>query len=80
MKRVKIRSPIWKDRSIGVAEYHFKSIFDAIEIEITYENKQGDRIYPAVYVLSWDEANIYPTQTVRGTLLRIIPISELREK
>ena len=80
MKRVKIRSPIWKDRSIGVAEYHFKSIFDAIEIEITYENKQGDRIYPAVYVLSWDEVRSHPVQTVKGTALRIIPISVLKEK
>ena len=79
MKRVKIRSPIWKDRRIGIAEFHFDNS-DPIEIEIIYKNKQGERIYPAVYVLSWDEANRYPTQTVRGTLLRIIPISELKEK
>lgn len=79
MKRVKIREPIWKDRSIGVAEYHFDSS-DPIEIEITYKNKQGERIYPAVYILYWDQVSEYPAQTVKGTKLRIIPISDLKEK
>lgn len=79
MKRVKIKSPIWKDRSIGIAEYHFNNS-DPIEVEITYKNKQGERIYPGVYVLSWDQASVYPTQVVKGTVLRIIPISVLREK
>ena len=79
MKRVKIRSPIWKNRSIGVAEHHFNDS-DPIEIEITYKNKQGKRIYPDVYWLSWDQAGVYPTQVVKGTVLRIIPISALKEK
>ena len=83
MKRVKIREPIWKDRSIGVAEYHFdnyEGITEILEIEITYKNKQGERIYLAVYILSWDQASRYPVQTVKGTRLRIIPINELKEK
>lgn len=76
MKRIKIRTPIWKTRSIGVAEYHF-SFNNIIEIEITYKNKQGEKIYPDIYVLSWDKASQYPIQIVKGTRLRIIPISDL---
>lgn len=79
MKRVKIRSPIWKDRSIGVAEYHF-GFFDPIEVEITYKTKDGKRLYPGVYILSWEEAYKHPVQIVKGNRLRIIPINELKEK
>ena len=77
MKRIKIRTPIWKSRSIGIAEYHF-SFNNVIEVEITYKNKNGVKIYPDIYVLSWGKASQYPVQIVKGTQLRIVPINELK--
>ena len=77
MKRVKIREPIWKDRSIGIAEFHFDD-YKVIEVEIIYKKKDGKKLYPGVYVLSWAQASAYPIQYRGGYPLRLIPISSLR--
>ncbi len=76
---IKIKYPIWKTRSVGIAEHTLGR--DGIDIEILYEDKQGNRIYPHVYHIS--RANIikYPVQILRGFIkLRIVPIDRLEVK
>ena len=44
--KLKIREPIWLSKSIGIAS---KRAFADLEIEITYKDKAGNRVYPATY-------------------------------
>ena len=77
MEVIKIREPIWKTRSIGIAEYHFNNN-EKIKVDIVYRNKKGYRIYPKSFIVSkWKILN-YPFQYVGGVKLRIIPIEELQ--
>ena len=75
MRKIKIEYPIWKTRSIGIAEY---KITDDLLIEILYRDKSGQRLYPHKYRLLRSKALCYPKQVVKnGVILRIVPISEL---
>ena len=42
---VKIKFPIWKTRSVGVAAYKIRDNRE-LEVEITYKDKSGERLYP----------------------------------
>ena len=70
----KIRTPIWKTRSVGLAEY---KLADINYVEILYKDKQGQRVYPNKYKISREEILKYPKQFV-GVDLRIIPIKDLK--
>jgi hypothetical protein len=75
MRKITIISPIWKTRSIGIADY---KITDDIEIEILYRYRTGERVYPGIFFISKDKARSFPIQTLPGGVrLRIIPITEL---
>ncbi len=75
---IKIKAPIWKTRSIGIADYKLCSGVNEIRIE--YRDKSGDRIYPYDYVITGTRARTYPIQNVKGVVLRIIPIADLEMK
>jgi len=75
MIRIQIREPIWKTRSIGLAEDRLTNI---TEVEITYKNRFGERIYANLYCISKSQAMKYPIQKVKGVKLRIIPIADLQ--
>lgn len=70
---IKIRVPIWKTRSVGVAHYRVK---DDIEIEIEYKRPNGEKLYPDKYFMKKEDALCYPMQLVKGFLLHIIPIDD----
>ena len=74
MTRIQIREPIWKTRSIGIAEHKIR---DVIEVEILYQNQFGERLWPDVYYINRNQALQYPVQDWRGIRLRIIPIADL---
>jgi hypothetical protein len=77
MKEITIHSPIWKSRSVGIAEYQ---ITEDLCIEIDYRKKDGTWLYPKRFTIEKERALTYPTQIVRGgVVLRIIPISDLKE-
>lgn len=78
MDTVKIKYPIWKTRSIGIADFklHGQGV---VHIEILYKDKQGNRIYPYIYQIPVYQAVRYPTQEVNGGVtLHIIPIEDLQ--
>lgn len=71
---IKIKEPIWKNRSVGIAES--KMLDEVIEVEILYKDKTGNRLYPGIYKMNWAKAMTYPKQVIRGVNLRIIPIKD----
>jgi len=74
MRRIKIRTPIWNGRKVGVAE---SKITDDLLIDIIYKVTGGERLYPDTYLLRKGKSYFYPIQVVKGVPLRIIPISSL---
>ena len=69
-----INTPIWKTKSIGIAEQRLK---DDLLVEIKYKQSNGKRLYPHTYIVRKDFIDNYGRQEVKGNNLIIIPISEL---
>jgi len=72
-KTFKIRTPIWKTMSVGLAEY---KLADMNYVEIIYRANSGRKLFPDKYRISKEKVLKYPTQFV-GVNLRIIPIEDL---
>lgn len=75
MTKITIREPIWKSRSIGIAEDKMTSRL--LAIEITYITKDGKRLYPNILYIDREKASKYPIQLWKGYKLYIIPIADL---
>ena len=75
-KRLTIHTPIWKTKSIGIAEYRLNT---DIILDISYKNSKGDKMFPGFFYVDKEEAKSYPLQRVGSTNLRIIPIKNLKE-
>ena len=76
---ISIREPIWKTRSVGIAEHHLLA-HKQIRIEILYKDTLGKRLFPYIYCIESNKALGYPVQVRRGVRLRIVPIGELTVK
>ena len=48
MNRYEIKDPVWKDNSIGIAEFRLKN---DLLIDITYKNKNNERVFPNTYII-----------------------------
>ena len=75
---IKIRTPIWKTMSIGIAEDKMTS--DSVEVQITYKTKDKKRMYPDTYTIPRIVVMQLPIQMIKGHKVHIIPISMLRSK
>lgn len=76
----KIKEPIWSSKSIGLLKSRvdtYPDYFD-IYIEITYQNKQGNRTYPDKYYLQAKDIKKYPIYTKNKNSFYIIPIKDLK--
>jgi hypothetical protein len=73
MTNLKIRTPIWSSRSIGIAESKVIGTGD-IRVEILYEDRDGERVYPDIYVMSKDRVRKYTYRYIGKTKLYIIPV------
>jgi hypothetical protein len=71
---IHIREPKWKDRSVGLAESKLEPL---TEVSIDYKNIAGEKVFPHLYGIEKERALTYPSQIIKGTRLRLIPISEL---
>ena len=74
MNRYEIKEPIWKTRSIGIAEHRLNN---DLLVDIIYRNKDGQRVYPDTYIVREGKALNYPSQNIKGNKVYWIPISEL---
>ncbi len=76
IKLESIKEPYWKYKALGIADH---KITDDFEIECVWKKKDGSRLYPNPFRCSKNKAKLAITQTVKGVLLRIIPISQMEE-
>ena len=74
MDKYKIKTPIWKTKSIGIAEQRLNN---DLLVEIEYKQTNGDRLNPDTYIVRKNTIDNYHRQIVKGNNLVIIPISEL---
>ena len=75
MKKYTIKSPIWKTKSIGIADYR---LTDDLLVDISYKDKSGNVLFPGEFLVKKDIAKNYPIQKIKGNLnLHIIPINDL---
>ena len=72
--KLKIREPIWITKSIGIAS---KRAFADLEIEITYKDKAGNRVYPATYKITKEKIITYPCRYIGKNRIHIVPIKDL---
>ena len=70
-----IETPWWDGEKVGIAERRLVS-GATMEIEISYEDKHGNREYPHRYRMACSKMKKYPTYRRKGTLLHIIPIAD----
>lgn len=77
IKTIEIQVPIWSSKSIGI-NISDCNPDDYINIDIIYENKQGIRLYPNTYQIKASEAYKYPQQKLKGAIVHIIPINNLK--
>jgi hypothetical protein len=73
--KVIINQPIWKKpESVGIKK---SIIIEDIEVEISYKDKNGNKIFPHIYQMTKVKALIYPTKIFGNTPeLVIIPIQD----
>lgn len=84
--RVKINEPIWNGEKVGIK----KSLLSGegtLEVEVLYKDKNGNRVFPHLYTMTFEKASFYPTHPADGRkpALVYIPIdafdaSEIVEK
>lgn len=73
--KIVIRSPRWKERTIGIATFRVK---EHNEIEIEAKDKKGDRYYPGTYYMSGEDIRSHKVQHLKsGIDLHLVPIKEL---
>jgi len=76
MKILRIKSPIFATRSIGISQEELTEEY--IYIDIIYKKKDGKRLYPNRYRMKSTIVPIFPVQTVRGGVkLHIVPIKAM---
>lgn len=74
MQYFDIKVPIWASRAVGLAEY---KISNHNKIDITYKNKDGERVYPQTLYVSGQDARKYPLKKYGHLEVREIPIVSL---
>lgn len=70
-----INKPVWNTQSVGVATKRLVS-GTTMEIDIDYKDASGQLVYPYKYRMACSKMKQYPTQSVKGTVLHIIPIAD----
>lgn len=77
MKTIQIKTPIWSSRSVGLNVQGLKPE-EKVIVEITYEKKDGTRLYPDSFEILVEKVLEYQKQTVsRGIVVYLVPISAL---
>ena len=72
---INIKSPIWSSQSVGISKYKVKP--GTNEVQITYRDIEGRRIYPNVFSIDSIKIRKCPIQMVKSVPLYIVPIKEM---
>lgn len=74
---IKIKEPIWWNRSVGLDE---KKLTDITKIKILYKDTMGNLLFPHTYTITKTKALNYHLEFAKrnkNIKLRIIPINAL---
>jgi hypothetical protein len=74
LNHLTIKVPIWKSKSIGIAD---RLLNDDVEVKISYRKKDGELLYPATYFIKKELVKKFPIQVISGIKLHIVPIHKL---
>jgi len=74
MNKYEIKEPVWKDNSIGVADFRLNT---DLLIDITYKNKNNQRVFPDTYILKNPNLNGREYQSIKGRRIYKFLIDEL---
>ena len=74
MNRYEIKEPVWKDNSIGIAEFRLKN---DLLIDITYKNKNNERVFPNTYIIKNVDLTNRSYQNIHGKKIYKFLINEL---
>ena len=74
MNRYEIKEPVWKDNSIGIAEFRLKN---DLLIDITYKNKNNERVFPNTYIIKNADLTNRSYQNIHGKKIYKFLINEL---
>jgi len=79
MDPIFVREPIWRDRSVGIAEDKINPK-DYLLVKIEYRDRNGNELYPYYLMMGGSKALKYPIRYIRGSVkLRIIPIKDFKK-
>jgi hypothetical protein len=74
INKYEIKEPVWKDNSIGIAEFRLKS--DLI-VNITYKNKNNETVFPNTYIIKNPDLTDRAYQIIYGKKIYKFLINEL---
>ena len=74
INKYEIKEPVWKDNSIGIAEFRLKN--DLI-VNITYKNKNNEIVFPDTYIIKTPNLTNRAYQIIYGKKIYKFLIDEL---
>ena len=74
MNKYEIKEPVWKDNSIGIAEFRLKN---DLLVDIIYKNKSNERVFPNTYIIKNPNLINRSYQLIHGKKIYKFLINEL---
>jgi len=74
INKYEIKEPIWKDKSIGIADFRLKN---DLQVDIIYKNKTNERVFPNTYIIKNPNLTNREYQIISGNKIYKFLISEL---
>jgi hypothetical protein len=74
INKYEIKEPIWKDKSIGIADFRLKN---DLQVDIIYKNKTNERVFPDTYIIKNPNLINREYQIIFGNKIYKFLISEL---
>jgi len=74
INKYEIKEPIWKDKSIGIADFRLKN---DLQVDIVYKNKNNERVFPDTYIIKNPHLTNREYQIISSNKIYKFLISEL---
>jgi|TARA_R100000789_G_scaffold92245_1_gene90695 hypothetical protein len=74
INKYEIKEPIWKDKSIGIADFRLKN---DLQVDILYKNKTNERVFPDTYIIKNPNLTNREYQIISGNKIYKFLINEL---
>jgi len=74
INKFEIKEPIWKDKSIGIADFRLKN---DLQVDIIYKNKTNERVFPDTYIIKNPNLTNREYQIISGNKIYKFLINEL---